>query len=67
MGVQITIPWWEREKLYTKKDKEAIERAQRSDWTDIDLGWAETEYGRYELERIISDKYHREEFKAGIL
>ena len=26
----LTIPWWEREKLFTQKDKEAIEKAKAS-------------------------------------
>ena len=61
------MPWWEREKLLTPKDQEAIMRAIYADYADIDESWAETEAGKYELRNIISRKYHDEEFRAGIL
>jgi hypothetical protein len=60
------LPWWEREKLLTEKDKQAIQRAIYSNWEDIDESWAETEAGKNELHSIIMRKYHQEEFKAGI-
>ena len=55
------MPWWVRE-----KDKEAIRKARSLRWTDIDESSAETEEGRYELHRIVMDKYHREEYAAGL-
>ena len=61
------MPWWEREKLLTQKDKEAIQRAIQSYYADIDENWAETEAGRAELHDIIRKKYHDEEFLAGML
>ena len=62
-----SMPWWEREKLLTPKDKEAINRAKQSDWTMIEEDWAETEAGRLEVHDIMMSKYHREEYQAGIL
>ena len=61
------LPWWEREKLLTAKDKEAIQRAIHARWTEISEDWAETELGREELHHIILRKYHQEEEMAGIL
>ena len=61
------LPWWEREKLLTERDKQAIQRAIHSHYADIDEGWAETEYGRAELHSIIMRKYRQEEFLAGML
>lgn len=61
------LPWWEREKLLTEKDKQAVQRAIHSHYADIDEGWAETEYGRDELHSIIMRKYHQEEALAGML
>ena len=58
------IQWWEREKLFTQKDKEAISRARRLDWDEISEDWAETEAGRQELHHLIVSKYHREEAMA---
>ena len=63
----LTIPWREREKLFTQKDKEAIEKAKAARWEDIDEDWAETDAGRYELHDIIMRKYHRDEYRAGML
>lgn len=60
------LPWWEREKLLTPKDKEAIQRAIYTRWEDIDENDAETEAGRYELRTIALRKYHNDEFKSGI-
>ena len=60
------MPWWELQKLFTDKDREAIHRAIHSYYADIDLDWAETEAGRYELKSIIRRKYHYEEFVAGM-
>lgn len=61
-----SMPWWEREKLFTQKDKEAIKKAIQSYYADIDESWAETEAGRCELRSIIRRKYHHEEFVAGM-
>ena len=60
------LPLWEREKLFTDRDRQAIQRAINSSWTEIDLSWAETEAGRCELKSITSRKYHNDEFLAGI-
>lgn len=61
------LAWWERERLFTPKDKEAIERARRSRWEDIKVDWAETEVGREEVRSIALREYHRAEGKAGML
>lgn len=65
MGTEL-MPWWVREKRLTEKDKEAIRKARSLRWADIDESSAETEEGRYELRRIVMDKYHREEYAAGL-
>lgn len=62
-----SLPWWEREKLLTAKDKEAIQKAINSHYGDIDESWAETEIGKEELRKIARRKYHDEEFLAGML
>jgi len=62
-----SLPWWEREKLLTEKDKEAINRAKDTRWEDIDTNSAETEAGKVEIEFIQSRKRHRDEWQAGIL
>lgn len=61
------MPWWEREKLFTHKDKEAIQKAKNSCSEDIDEDWAETEAGRYEIQSIIMRKYHYDEARAGMI
>lgn len=61
------LPWWEREKLLTEKDKQAIQNAIYTRWEDIDENAAETEAGRYELHRITMRKMHDAEFAAGML
>ena len=61
------LQWWEREKLLTDKDKEAIQKAIYSRWEDIDINSAETDAGKVELESIISSKRHRQEWLAGML
>lgn len=61
------LPWWEREKLLTEKDRVAIREAKDADWMDIDENAAETEAGRYELHCIVTRKYHNEEYLAGLL
>ena len=61
------MPWWEREKLLTDADKRAIQKAIYARWEDIDEDTAETDAGRYEMHRIAMQKYHAEEFNAGIL
>lgn len=60
------IPWWEREKMLTAKDKEAIYKAKHSYSEDIKEDWAETEVGKYEVRQICKHNYHREEFMAGM-
>ena len=60
------LPWWERDKLLTDKDRAAIDTARVQDWTEIDLSSAETIAGRVELKLIFSRKYHRDEYAAGI-
>ena len=55
-----SLPWWEREKMLTPKDKEAIAEG-------LDEDCAETEAGRYELRSIKMRKYHDEEYSAGML
>ena len=59
--------WWERERLLTDRDKEAIEKARGQYYADIDEESAETVHGREILREIIMRKYHAEEFSAGIL
>jgi len=61
------LPWWMRERMLTPKDREAIARAERTDWPQISEDWAETEAGRVELHNIIMRKYHYEEYCAGML
>ena len=51
----------------TQKDKEAIARARRCDWSEIDEGWAETEAGRKELHHIATSGYHYEEASAEMI
>lgn len=60
------LPWWEREKLLTPKDKQAIQKAIQSYYADIDENWAETELGREELHSIIMRKYRAEEWLEGM-
>jgi len=62
-----SLMWWEREKLLTEKDREAILQAKDLPWPEIDEEAAETEAGRYELHQVAIRKYHNEEFHAGIL
>lgn len=50
----------------TQKDKAAIARARKSDWTEISEDWAETEAGRMELHYIITSKYHADEYNTGL-
>lgn len=58
------MPWWEREKLLTDKDKDAIAKARGQHYGDIDEGAAETDAGRYELHALVMRKYRREESLA---
>lgn len=60
------LPWWEREKLLTAKDREAIQRAIYTRWEDIDETLAETDAGREEIRRIQLRKMNADEFAAGI-
>lgn len=60
------LPWWERDKLLTDKDRAAIDTARGQDWTEIDLFSAETIAGRVELNLIFSRKFHRDEYAAGM-
>jgi len=59
--------WWEREALYTRKDRDAIERAECSRWEDIDEDWAETEAGRIEVHDIKMRKFHHDEMISDML
>lgn len=59
--------WWERERLLTDKDWEAIDKALGQYYADIDEESAEMIHGREILHEIIMRKYHAEEFSAGIL
>ena len=52
---------WEREQMLSENDREAIARARRSDWTEIDEDWAESEECREMLHEIIIRKYYGEE------
>ena len=61
------LPWVDREKLLTEKDKSAMNRAIYQRWEDIDINSAETDAGKVELESIISSKRHRQEWLAGML
>ena len=61
------MPWVERQKLLTDKDRQAIQRAIYSRWEDIDEAWAETDAGRAEIHSICRRKYHAAEFAAGML
>lgn len=63
----ISLQWWERVKLFTAKDYEAIRRARETPWEEIDPDWAETEAGRYEVDSIRRDKMFYDEFQSGIL
>ena len=60
------LMWWDKEKLYTPRDRAAIQRARETYYGDIDEAWAETDAGRYALLDIKVKKYHDEEFAAGI-
>lgn len=62
----IRLMWWEREKLLTTKDKQAIQKAIQTYYADIDENWAETELGREELRKIERRKYRDEEWLAGM-
>lgn len=62
--------WWERARLLTEKDKEAIIRAKRVPpvhYDEINPDWAETEAGRYEIEQIALSKIHRLEYREGMI
>lgn len=48
-------------------DKALIEQARRKRWEDIDENEAETADGKRRLHRIIMGKYHREEWRNGML
>ena len=60
------LPWQERKKLLTDKDKQAIQKAIQSYYADIDENRAETELGREELREIARRKYRDEEWLAGM-
>lgn len=59
--------WWEEERLLTDKDREAIDKAKKQDWTEIDEDSAETVIGKRWIREIIMRKYHRDEYKTGML
>lgn len=51
----------------TQKDLEAIARAKRSCWEDIDENWAETDEGKAAVHSIEMRKYFRDEANAGLI
>lgn len=61
------LQWWEVEKLLTEKDKQAISRAKGLHYGEIDENEADTVHGRKILKDMILQKYHNEEFSAGML
>ena len=61
-----SLPWWERERMLTDKDRDAIHTARCLDWTEINPDSAETIAGKIEIKNILTTKYHREETSAGI-
>lgn len=61
------MPWWQREKLLTEKDKEAISEARRSRWEDIEEERADTEAGRIEIRYIQLRKMHAAEARCGMI
>jgi len=62
----MALPWWEREKMLTDKDRAAIDEAKKQDWTEIKNVTAETPAGRIEIKSIKFRKYCREEYAAGM-
>lgn len=67
MGSIMELPWWEKERLLTEKDRKVVEEQRGLAWTEMDEGAAETEAGRYTLHAMKIRKMCREEFAAGIL
>lgn len=61
------MPWWQREKLLTEKDRAAISEARRSRWEDIDEESADTEAGRIEIRYIQLRKMHAAEARCGMI
>lgn len=57
---------WEIEQLLTAKDREVIDSARTKNWAEINEDDADTDAGRYLLHLMISAKYHREEYMAGL-
>lgn len=57
--------------MITKYDKALIERAEKMCWEEIDseclADKAETEEGRQEIRSISRNKYHHDEYMAGII
>lgn len=51
----------------TQRDLEAIARAKRSCWEEIDENWAETDEGKAEVHSIEMRKYFRDEADAGMI
>ena len=67
MSNALTMPWWEREALFTQRDKEAVSRARVTPWEDIREDWAETAAGKAELRDMIRRKFHMAEASAGMI
>ena len=51
----------------TEKDKQLIEAARHMDWEKINEDEAETKEGWSELHHIRMNKYHADEYSAGML
>ena len=51
----------------TQRDLEAIARAKRSCWEEIDENWAETDEGKAAVHSIEMRKYFRDEADAGLI
>ena len=51
----------------TENDKILIDNARHMRWEDIDESAAETPEGRAALHSICMRKYHRDEYKCGML
>lgn len=57
----------QQEKPLPEHDQELIREARSQRWEDIDDEAAYTEEAREILRDMIASKYHREEYKQGII
>ncbi len=53
--------------MLTEHDKQLVESSRHMRWEDIDPDAAETEEGRETLRGMIARKYHREEYRMGVI